>query len=187
MTSGAATPCCSRSSMSPRPYGRRTTPPGSAVRSRARSSLGGGQEEARPARGSLDYLIFVTNVELSSVAIVGGIDTVEAHLVRLLGPGSKAQKAKLKIRGVKVWHADQVRAMLDARQDIRWAFPALLTVGDVLTALQIRRNEQVGEPFGTNTLEDPLRRHLLSGLTNDRWIRLGQAGSTGNDKMSLTM
>jgi hypothetical protein len=128
-----------------------------------------------------DYLIFVTNVGLSSVAMTGGIDTVAALVAELLGPGSEAEKVNLHVRAFKIWHGDQVRLMIDAHQDVRWAFDGLLTVGDVLAALQTGRSAHLG----SNNIQDPLREDLVAGLAVDRWIRLGQAGGSGDAKLYL--
>lgn len=127
-----------------------------------------------------DYLIFVTNVDLSAVAQTGGIDTVAKYIDGLLGPGSDAYKAGLRIRGFKIWHGDQIRTMLDAHQDVRWAFDGLVAVGDVVAALLSERPE-----LGSLGAEDPLRRDMVAGLTADRWVRLGQAGAGGGEKLWL--
>lgn len=119
-----------------------------------------------------DYLIFVTNIDLSAVARTGGIDQVEALVRRLTGPDSDAYKAGLRIRGFRIWHGDQIRTMIDAHQDVRSAFDGLLTVGDVLSALVTQRPE-----LGSLNLDDPLRQDLVIGLKADRWIRLSQAAA----------
>jgi hypothetical protein len=127
-----------------------------------------------------DYLIFVTNVGLSAVARTGGIDKVEALIRQLIGPGSDAQKADLHVRGFRIWHGDQIRTMIDAHQDVRWAFDGLLTIGDILAALAAQRPE-----LGTLSINDPLRQDLVAGLRVDRWIRLSQAGGSGDSKLWL--
>jgi len=128
-----------------------------------------------------DNIIFLTNVDLSAVALTGGIDSVQVLIADLLGPRSDAAKANLRIRAFKVWHGDQVRSMIDAHQDVRWAFDGLLTVGDVLAALQAGRIA----PIGSSSIEDPLREDMIAGLAADRWIRLGQAGGPGDAKLYL--
>lgn len=128
-----------------------------------------------------DYLIFVTNVDLSAVAKAGGVDTLVAFTDALLGFDSEARKAGVHIRAFKIWHGDQVRAMIDAHQDIRWAFDGLLTIGDLLAALSAR----LPTPLGVHRVEDPLREDLVAGLAADRWIRLGQAGGPGEAKLHL--
>lgn len=124
-----------------------------------------------------DYLVFVTNVDLSAVARTGGIDTVEslvAHLLRDEG----AVKAGLRVHDFKIWHADQVRSMIDAHQQVRWAFDGLLTAGDVLAALAAARLAPSG-----SLVEESLREDLLKGLAADRWVRLRQAGAAGDAKL----
>ncbi len=128
-----------------------------------------------------DYLIFVTNLDLSPVAVTGGIDSVESYVNNLLSPGSDAVKAGLRIQGFKIWHADQIRTMLDAHQDVRWAFDGLITVGDILAALQRERPVRLGSSSG----DDPIREELVAGLAADRWIRLSQAGGPGDAKLYL--
>jgi hypothetical protein len=96
-----------------------------------------------------------------------------------IGEKSDAYRKKLRIRDFRIWHADQIRTMLDAHQDIRWAFPGLLTAGDVLAALMAERLQ-----LGSLGLDEPLRRDVIKGLMADRWIRLSQAGG-GGDKLWL--
>lgn len=127
-----------------------------------------------------DYLIFVTNVDLSAVAQDGGIDKLEAFVRQLIGRTSDAHEKGLRVRAFKIWHGDQIRTMVDAHQDIRWAFDGLLTAGDVIAALT---GDRAG--IGTLNLDDPLRQELVAGLTADRWIRLSQAGGGGGDKLWL--
>lgn len=127
-----------------------------------------------------DYLVFVTNVDLSAVARSGGFDKVTALVQKLIGPKSAAHNAGIRVRDFRIWHGDQIRTMIDAHQDIRWAFDGLLTVGDVIAALVGTRPQ-----LGSLELDDPLRHELVAGLRVDRWIRLGQAGGAGGDKLFL--
>jgi hypothetical protein len=128
-----------------------------------------------------DYLIFVTNLDLSAVAQTGGIDSVEAYISKLTRPDSEAVKAGLRVQGFKIWHADQIRTMLDAHQDVRWAFDGLITVGDVLATLQRERPVRLGSGGSA----DPIREELVAGLSADRWIRLSEAGGPGDAKRHL--
>jgi hypothetical protein len=127
-----------------------------------------------------DYLLFVTNADLSPVAKTGGIDAVNEFVAHKLDAGSTAYQAGLRVRGFRIWHADQIRSMLDAHQDVRWAFPALLTAGDVLAALGTDAVQ-----LGEMSLQDPIREDLLRSLRDDRWIRLSQAGGPGDAKLLL--
>ncbi|WP_229075024.1 NACHT domain-containing NTPase [Actinoplanes sp. DH11] len=126
-----------------------------------------------------DYLIFVTNVDLSAVAKSGGIDTL-TDFVRKKLTDKSTLKAGLRVRGFMIWHAEQVRSMIDAHQDVRWAYPGLLTVGDVLAMLG---SETV--PLGGMDMRDPLREEMLRSLRLDRHIRLSQAGGPGDATLWL--
>ncbi|MGE7439024.1 hypothetical protein [Kitasatospora sp. NPDC001175] len=126
-----------------------------------------------------DYLIFVTNIDLSAVAKSGGIDSINSFVNSELG-SEDAVRARLAVKGFAIWHADQLRSMLDAHQDVRWAFPGLLTAGDVLSMLS---NETVR--LGSLEVRDPLREELLHSLKADRWVRLSQSGGPGDAKLWL--
>ncbi|MFE2540995.1 NACHT domain-containing protein [Actinacidiphila glaucinigra] len=126
-----------------------------------------------------DYLIFITNVDLSPMAKIGGIDKVNQVVQRWLR-AKDTWMAGLRVKNVAIWHADQLRSMLDAYQEVRWAFPALLTAGDVLARLA---PESVS--LGSFDAQDPLREQLLHAIKADRWIRLSQSGGPGEAKLWL--
>ncbi|WP_433458321.1 NACHT domain-containing protein [Micromonospora sp. CA-248212] len=126
-----------------------------------------------------DYLIFVTNIDLSPVAKTGGIDTLHTFVSGKLKE-KETVKAGLRVKGFMIWHAEQVRSMIDAHQDVRWAYPGLLTVGDVLALLG-----SDNMPLGSMDLRDPLREEMLRSLKLDRYIRLGQAGGPGDATLWL--
>lgn len=128
-----------------------------------------------------DYIVFVTNVDLSPVAKTGGIDALDTYIKKRIGAESEAAKAGLNIRGYRIWHADQIRSMLDNHQDIRWAYPGLLSVGDILSLLANKGELRLG----SLELEDPLRDEMLRSLQSEQWIRLGQAGASGDEKLRL--
>ncbi|MEV6527299.1 hypothetical protein AB0M43_35760 [Longispora sp. NPDC051575] len=125
-----------------------------------------------------DYLIFVTNIDLSAVAETGGIDLLNTFIDKKLADPDVV-KSRLNIKGVRIWHAEQVRSMLDGHQSVRWAFPGLITVGDAL-ALAGASSE-----IGTMEFEDPLRQELLRSLRQDRYVRLSQSGGSGDSKLWL--
>lgn len=124
-----------------------------------------------------DYLIFVTNVDLSAVGRTRGIATVESLVTRLIS-SSEAFDAGLHVGGFRIWHADQVRSMIDPHQDVRYAFDGLLTIGDVIAAIGATRMD----PTSSVSLGIALREDLVEGLAADRWIRLNQAGAAGDAK-----
>lgn len=126
-----------------------------------------------------DYLIFVTNVELSPVAKTGGIDLL-TKFVRNKLSSSDTTDTGLRVRNFAIWHADQIRSMIDAHQGVRWAYPGLLTVGDILSSLG------TGEvPIGTMAHQDPLRQELIRSVSLDRRVRLSQAGGPGDGSVWL--
>lgn len=127
-----------------------------------------------------DQIVFVTNVDLSPVAKAGGIDLLDAYIRKRIDSDSEAYKAGLRVNHYRIWHADQIRAMLDSNQGVRWAYPGLLSVGDILSLLS-----DESTPWGTFGLNDPLRDEMLRSLQSDQWIRLGQAGASAEEKLHL--
>ena len=126
-----------------------------------------------------NYLIFVTNVDLSAVARVGGIDKVNQATRKKLNQQDTLSSG-LRVKDFAIWHADQIRSMLDTNQEVRFAFPALLTAGDVLAKLA---PDWVS--LGSFTAQDPIREQLLHAVKDDRWIRLNQSGGPGEAKLWL--
>jgi hypothetical protein len=79
----------------------------------------------RARRGALpEYLIIATNVRLSSVSGVGGLDRVRVHLSEL---GNK-----LGLKGHDVWEANKLTAYLLAFPHVATHFADVMTPGDVL-------------------------------------------------------
>lgn len=120
-----------------------------------------------------DYLVFVTNVDLSPLSRTGGIDTLTDYVSRKLAECAAAENP-FHVRDFVIWHADQIRSMIDGHQDVRWAFPGLLTVGDALALVG-----SGGLPVGTMEFADPLRQEIVRSLKRDRHVRLSQAGGSG--------
>lgn len=112
-----------------------------------------------------DYLLIATNVVLSPAA-GGGID----RLKRLLN----ARTRTLGMKGWMVWHRDKICRMLDDSKDIRAAYGALLTSGDVLSKLH-----ELLEGDAAN-LESALRAFTSQNLIHQRHVRLTESGGTGN-------
>lgn len=126
-----------------------------------------------------DYLIFVTNVNLSAVARTGGLDVLTTFVRNKLS-SLDTTTTSLRVKDFAIWHADQIRSMIDAHQDVRWAYLGLLTVGDALAMLA------TGEgPIGTMGYEDPLRQELIRSVRLDRRVRLSQAGGPGDSILWL--
>ncbi|MFC9863926.1 MULTISPECIES: hypothetical protein [unclassified Streptomyces] len=96
---------------------------------------------------SPDYMIFATNVVLSSVAGSGGIDRVDETIKELVA------KHRLPLKGWKVWHFDQIRTFLDLNPEIRQTYDALITPADVLADL--RRRAEARETLKANVRFSP--------------------------------
>lgn len=126
-----------------------------------------------------DYLIFVTNIDLSPVARTGGIDVL-TRFVRNKLEDFDTTRHGLHVKDFAIWHADQVRSMIDAHQEVRWANPGLLTVGDAFSLLG---SSQV--PIGAMEHRDPLRQELIRSVRLDRHVRLSQSGGPSDGVLWL--
>ncbi|HEV2347051.1 MAG TPA: NB-ARC domain-containing protein [Actinocrinis sp.] len=111
-----------------------------------------------------EYLIVSTNVELTSVAGVGGKDQVEKKLRSLIG------QLGLPIRAWHIWDYVEICRFLDVCEGVRHAYAHLITPGDVLTKLEIATDklaeaalsaEQTRAPSPPDEL--PAQRRFLVG------------------------
>lgn len=134
-----------------------------------------------------DYLLFITNVLLTPVPVVGGHDALNASIaayLKALDDGKrdvdnsaktkrKARLARLRrIKKVRVWDGNQVQALLTVHRSVRDAFPALLTAGDVFTGLA-----QFTDAILPKDLESGLRAHAKTTLMGEGLIYFDEAGS----------
>lgn len=111
------------------------------------------------------YLVIASNVVLSPAA-PGGIDRLEAHLT--------ARTKALGMKGWLVWHHDKICRMLDNSRDIRAAYGALITSGDVLAKL----HEFVDGPAAT--IAEAVRSFTSGNIVRQRHVRLTESGGAGN-------
>lgn len=133
-------------------------------------------EDPESRRGKLpEYLVFVTNVRLSSVPGSGGLDKLDAYLSERRAK-SLADKG---FRGWKIWHRDQLNALLTVHDSIRHAFPAMLTVGDVLSRLS-SLSSRLPRP---EELREMLIDHARSALIGERWVNFSEAGGDSRDSV----
>jgi hypothetical protein len=118
-----------------------------------------------------EYYVFVTNVELSSVAGGGGKDRAEQLI--------QAYYGKLPLKGHAVWDANQLTTFLDAHEHLRRRFREFLTPGDVLSAMLavIERSR----PNTTSILSTFLERELRA----DEASKLDQAGNRTDEQLRL--
>jgi len=121
------------------------------------------------------YIIFVTNVRLSSTAGTGGIDSLnELIRRRVRGDGKGGARRALQARGLrdwKIWHRDQINALLTVEDGIRRAFPAMLTVGDL--SARLRTLPGLVDP---EQLQPLLVAHARNTLRHERWVNFSEAG-----------
>lgn len=138
------------------------------------------REDSRRGRFP-EYIVFITNVRLSSVSGTGGIDALEEIIRKRLNEHDSASQTSLADRGLKgwkLWHRDQINALLTVHNSIRNAFPAMLTAGDVLTRL--------GELSGLldpEQLQPVLTAHAWNTLASERWVNFSEAG--GSNRQSV--
>ncbi|MEA2769263.1 MAG: hypothetical protein QOD93_2225 [Acetobacteraceae bacterium] len=124
-------------------------------------------------------LLFVTNVRLSAKDGGGGVDRLMKFINSEMDRDrhhSGQLAATLRLRGltdISVWHRDTLNALISSQQSIRAAFPALLTVGDILTRLAALPGKIEPEH-----LAPVLIGHAQSALRNEQWLRFDEAGDS---------
>jgi energy-coupling factor transporter ATP-binding protein EcfA2 len=128
-----------------------------------------------------NYIVFVTNVRLSSVP-GSGIDSINEHIRNRLGApinfDARDTLSRRGVRAAKVWHRDQLNGMLTKHAGIRLAFKGLLTVGDLLARLG-----ELGGLLEPNTFQPILTAHASATLGTERWINFREAGGTERESV----
>jgi len=123
------------------------------------------------------YIVFVANVRLSSTAGTGGIDSLnEVIRKRVDGEGTGGAGRTLRARGLrgwKIWHRDQINALLTVEEGIRRAFPAMLTAGDILARLGA-----LSGLLDSQELHPVLTAHARNTLRTERWVNFSEAGGS---------
>lgn len=128
-----------------------------------------------------DHIVFIANVRLSSVSATGGIDALDEIIRKRVKDRDNASHTSLADRGLKgwkIWHRDQLNALLTVYSGIRDAFPAMLTAGDVLTRL-----DQLSGLVDPYELEPVLTEHARTTLSSERWVNFSEAG--GSSRQSV--
>jgi len=74
-----------------------------------------------------DYYLFATNVVLTPVAEKGGKDKLMAYF--------ESQRDTLGLKDYRIWDYDQLCVLLDNHTDVRTAYAAWITPGDVLAPM----------------------------------------------------
>ena len=122
-------------------------------------------------RRAPQYYIFATNVVLSSVSGTGAKDKASALFAEFA--------ERLPIKDFDIWDYDKIRTFLDDAEDIRRAYCAWITPGDVLA--------QVMEWFGATTpdFDQVMVNFLQKELAADQNVKLDQAGHTTDQPTPL--
>lgn len=140
-----------------------------------KKELDGWRESGSPRyrrRNRPQYMVIATNVVLTP-ASGGGIETA-AEVVEYA-------KKTLGLRDLKIWHHDKICRMLDDAKDIRSAYAALVTSGDVLAKINELIDgdaQSIGGGPGSR-VGDALKAFTSQCLSEQRSIRLTESGSTG--------
>ncbi|ROO89571.1 hypothetical protein EDD29_7270 [Actinocorallia herbida] len=126
------------------------------------------------------YIIFMTNVRLSSVAATGGIDQLEADIWKKIRGNAQGVDTPYSrgLRGWKIWHRDQINGMLTTYNGVRQAFPGMLTAGDVLSRIR-----QLPGALNLEDLHPVLTTHARTTLTNERWVNFSEAGGSARQSV----
>ena len=118
-----------------------------------------------------DYFIFATNVVLTPALDKGSKDQAIAALEEF--------KSQSPLKDYAIWDYDQIRTFLDSYQDIRKAYTAFVTSGDVLAEIISRLS-----PSPTDMYETFVR-FLEKELLSDECVKLEQAGHNVDDRIPL--
>lgn len=146
------------------------------------------------ARGEVpDYWLIVTNVALTPAHEVGGHDQIQQAFQAYFddlddssrdlddGASRLARRQRLsKLRGWRIWDANQVQALLSTFPQVRQGIPGLLTPGDIFASL--------GDVFGVlaaKDVEHGLRAHARTALVGEGNIYFDEAGSGDTSAMPL--
>jgi hypothetical protein len=119
-----------------------------------------------------DNLLIVTNVALSAAA-AGGVDTANEEIAALI------DKHSLNVKAWRLWHYDDLCALLDVHRAVRITYGGFLTTGDVLAHI----DELLGGQH--HDVQAALTAHAVKEMIAQQYVRLGQAGDPNDEKLSL--
>lgn len=119
-----------------------------------------------------EFYLFATNVVLTPVQDQGAKDKVYALVTEYAD--------QLPLKGFDVWDYDKICRFLDDMADIRQAYAAWITPGDVLS--QVVRSLEPRRPDFDETLSLYLQKELLA----DQYINLNQAGHVTEEHISVS-
>ncbi|MBO3270787.1 NACHT domain-containing protein [Hymenobacter defluvii] len=125
---------------------------------------------AKKTRRIPDYLLFITNAQLSAQLKTGGKDKFAKQL--------DIWAQELGIKGVDFWDRDKLSNLLDSQQKIAQRF-GMLHDGDLLHyAAQAALADR-------DEIETTLSMFLQEELRADQYVNLAQAGHTNDDRTPL--
>lgn len=120
-----------------------------------------------------DYLLFVTNVRLSPGA-GGGKDEIKATVK------DTDSSLHLETKEVRIWDYDDLRTRLINAKNVRTAYAAFLTPGDIIARL-VEDLDWKNELFG-----NALVNHAARTLLDDNSMNLTQAGAVSDLKITIS-
>jgi hypothetical protein len=126
---------------------------------------------SKKKRKKPEYYILATNIVLSSVPKKGGKDKISKLI--------KSYAAKVPMKGSSIWDYDQICRYLDGDQDVRNAYRAWITPGDVLASIIKHFSSQC--PNFITVMTNFLQKELLE----DQYSKLEQAGHSPENRIPL--
>lgn len=88
-------------------------------------------------------------------------------------------KHSLNLKAWRLWHFDDLCALLDVHKDVRITYGGFLTTGDVLAQI----NEWLGGRH--HDLQAALTAYAIKEMIAQQYVRLGQAGDSHDEKLAL--
>ncbi|NEU81251.1 hypothetical protein, partial [Nostoc sp. UIC 10630] len=128
--------------------------------------------DSKKTRRKPEYYIFATNVVLTPVQEKGSKDKAY-NLIRQFNK-------IVPIKGYDIWDYDKIRTFLDNFEDIRKAYAAWITPGDVLS--EIIASIKLSKPDFEQIISNFLQKELLA----DQYANLEQAGHS-NEKERIPL
>lgn len=110
------------------------------------------------------FYLVATNVRLSP-GPNGGIESVHREVMNFI------RQKGMEVQGLHIWRYDEIRSMLEDATDIRTAYEAWITPGDILKRIMDSLDSEETE------LVDALQAYTAKCLRDDVRLNLTQAGS----------
>lgn len=130
----------------------------------------------KSSRGAMpNQILFVTNSRLSAQQ---GVDEIRAFIRDELSKnyGTDDKPKTLKMRGMRdasVWHRDTINTLLDMHQSVRFAYPTILTLGDLVSRIWALPGSVKPEDLAPVILQ-----HAQGALRDEGWVRFQEASET---------